>query len=82
MKGAARALVGLGVAILVFTAAATLSEIRSGVITRRPFVASSGVVADRAQDPGQFWTQIGRRVAGVGLIAGTVIAIGRSIRSR
>lgn len=82
MTAASRALVGLGVAILVFTAVATLSEIRSGVITRRPFVTSSGVVADRARDPREFWTQIGRRVFGVGVIAGAVIAIGRSIRSR
>lgn len=75
-KAASLALVILGSLILAVTAVATIGEIRSGIITRRPFTPASPVVANRNVDPGEFWMQIARRVIGVGLIGGGVIALG------
>jgi hypothetical protein len=79
-KAASIALIVLGALVLAFTAMATIAEIQSGVITRRPFTPSSPVVADRTLNPGEFWTQITRRVIGVGAIGGAVIALGMYLR--
>lgn len=75
-RAASITLIALGALILIVTAVATIGEIRSGVITRRPFTPSSRVVANRSVDPREFWTQITRRVIGVGIIGGGVIALG------
>jgi hypothetical protein len=79
-KLAAIVLVVFGLLILAVTAVATIGEIRSGVITRRPFTPSSPVVANRSVDPREFWTQIVRRAIGVGAISGGLIAFGVYIR--
>jgi hypothetical protein len=79
-KLAANALIMLGVLVLAFTAIATIGEILSGIITRRPFTPSSGIAANRAVDAGEFWTQITRRVIGVGIIGGALIALGTYLR--
>lgn len=79
-KAASITLIALGALILIVTAVATIGEIRSGVITRRPFTPSSPVVANRSSDPREFWTQITRRVIGVGIIGGGVIALGTYLR--
>ena len=79
-KSTGIALVVLGILVLAFTGIATVSEIQSGIITRRPFSESSGIVANRSRDPRGFWTQITRRVIGVGAIGGAVIALGMYLR--
>lgn len=78
-RAASITLIALGALILIVTAVATIGEIRSGVITRRPFTPSSPVVANRNVDPSEFWTQITRRVIGVGLIGGGLIVFGRHL---